>query len=81
MPRTATPRRWVPLFLTLTLLGTLAIVLPLVYNLGQQLRPEQLAAARALRKSFSRLRRETLLRRSKTPTIEPFRCFANELCT
>src|SRR5262249_52219006 len=48
MPRTGTPHRWVPLFLTLTLLGTLAIVLPLVYNLGQQLRPEQLEAARAL---------------------------------
>src|SRR5262245_23939357 len=48
MPRIGTPRRWVPFFLTLAALGTLAITLPLVYNLGQQLRPEQLEAARAL---------------------------------
>src|SRR5262245_4015097 len=48
MPRIGTPRRWVPFFLTLAVLGTLAIALPLVYNLGQQLRPEQLEAARAL---------------------------------
>src|SRR5262245_54551830 len=46
MPRIGNPRRWVPVFLTLAVLGTVAVTLPLVYNLGQQLGPEQLDAAR-----------------------------------
>jgi hypothetical protein len=39
--------RWVWFFLALLVLGTVAVVVPIVYNLGLQLRPEQLAAARA----------------------------------
>jgi hypothetical protein len=39
-------RRWVAFFLALAVLGALAIALPIVYNLGQQLRPEQLDEAR-----------------------------------
>ncbi len=40
-------RRWVWFFAVLALLGVAAVVIPIVYNLRQQLRPEQLAAARA----------------------------------
>ncbi len=39
-------RRWVAFFMVLALLGIAAVIIPIVYNLGQQLRPEQLAAAR-----------------------------------
>ncbi len=39
-------RRWVPFFLVLTALATTGVILPIVYNLGQQLRPEQLDEAR-----------------------------------
>jgi hypothetical protein len=42
----APSRRWVVFFVVLGLLGIAAMVIPIVYNLGQQLRPEQLAAAR-----------------------------------
>jgi len=38
--------RWVAFFVILACLAVTGIVLPIVYNLGQQLRPEQLAAAR-----------------------------------
>jgi hypothetical protein len=41
-------RRWVGFFVILGILGTAAIVINLVYNVSQQLKPEQLAAARAL---------------------------------
>lgn len=43
------PRRsrlWIGFFVVLTGLAVIAIVVPLVYNLSIQLRPEQLAAAR-----------------------------------
>ena len=40
-------RRWVPFFVLLCCLAVTGVVLPIVYNLGQQLRPEQLAAAKA----------------------------------
>jgi hypothetical protein len=40
--------RWVVFFAVLASLAGLGIVLPIVYNLGQQLRPEQLEAARRL---------------------------------
>lgn len=39
-------RRWIAFFVVLGVLSTLAIVVPLVYNLSIQLRPEQLAEAR-----------------------------------
>ena len=44
------PRRfplWADFFVALALLALLAVVVPLVYNLRQQLRPEQLEEARA----------------------------------
>jgi hypothetical protein len=40
-------RRWVWYFALLAALAAVAVVIPIVYNLGQQLRPEQLAEARA----------------------------------
>jgi hypothetical protein len=41
-------RRWVVFFALLVALAGTGVVLPIVYNLGQQLRPEQLDAARQL---------------------------------
>ncbi len=41
-------RRWIWFFAPLAVLGLCAMIIPWVYNLWQQLRPEQLAAARAL---------------------------------
>ena len=41
-------RRWIWFFAPLAVLGLCAMISPWVYNLWQQLRPEQLAAARAL---------------------------------
>jgi hypothetical protein len=41
-------RRWIWFFLVLALLSAVAIVVPIVYNLSIQLRPEQLAEARRL---------------------------------
>jgi hypothetical protein len=49
-PPAAPPARrrpWLPFFAALALLAALAVVVPLLYNLGQQLRPEQLEQARA----------------------------------
>lgn len=40
--------RWVAFFVVLAILAATGIVLPIVYNLGQQLRPEQLAEAKRL---------------------------------
>jgi hypothetical protein len=40
-------RRWLPFFVVLACLAVTGVVLPIVYNLNQQLRPEQLAEARA----------------------------------
>jgi hypothetical protein len=42
------PRGWVAFFALLVALAGTGVVLPIVYNLGQQLRPEQLEAARRL---------------------------------
>ncbi|HTU17978.1 MAG TPA: DUF6174 domain-containing protein [Gemmataceae bacterium] len=39
-------RRWIGFFVVLGVLSAIAIVVPLVYNLSIQLRPEQLAEAR-----------------------------------
>jgi hypothetical protein len=39
-------RRWLWFFAVLAVLGVAAMVIPIVYNLSQQLRPEQLAVAR-----------------------------------
>jgi hypothetical protein len=39
-------RRWIGFFLVLAVLAAAAVILPIVYNLSIQLRPEQLAAAR-----------------------------------
>src|SRR5262245_1791034 len=39
-------RAWVGFFLVLAGLAVTGVVVPIVYNLGQQLRPEQLAAAK-----------------------------------
>ncbi|MFL5241517.1 MAG: DUF6174 domain-containing protein [Gemmataceae bacterium] len=39
---------WIWFFLFLAVTGSLAIAIPLVYNVQQQLRPEQLSAARRL---------------------------------
>ncbi|MGH7226308.1 MAG: hypothetical protein ACRELF_24090, partial [Gemmataceae bacterium] len=39
-------RRWIAFFVVLALLGSVAIVAPVLYNLSIQLRPEQLAEAR-----------------------------------
>jgi hypothetical protein len=47
MPRSSS-WRWVGFFVVLVLLAGAGITLPIVYNLGQQLKPEQLAAARQL---------------------------------
>jgi hypothetical protein len=41
-------RRWVAFFIVLGLLGSAAVIVPMVYNLRLQLRPEQLAEARRL---------------------------------
>jgi hypothetical protein len=41
-------RRWIWFFVLLAVLGLCAMIIPWVYNLSQQLRPEQLADARAL---------------------------------
>jgi hypothetical protein len=40
------PRRWIGFFVVLAVLGATAMIVPLVYNLSIQLRPEQLADAR-----------------------------------
>jgi hypothetical protein len=40
-------RAWIWFFVLLAALGTAAVTLPLVYNMSIQLRPEELAAARA----------------------------------
>lgn len=45
MPRSRN-RLWILFFLVLALLGVIAVVVPIVYNLSQLLRPEQLAEAR-----------------------------------
>jgi hypothetical protein len=39
-------RRWIWFFVVLTALGTAAVVIPLVYNLGLQLTPQQVEQAR-----------------------------------
>jgi hypothetical protein len=44
--RQSHPHRWVWFFALLATLGVIAVVIPIVYNLRQQLRPEQLAEAR-----------------------------------
>jgi Family of unknown function (DUF6174) len=41
-------RRWIWFFVLLSVLGLCAMIIPWVYNVAQQLRPEQFAAARAL---------------------------------
>jgi hypothetical protein len=40
--------RWIVFFAALALLGTVAVVVPIVYNLGLQLKPEDVARARKL---------------------------------
>jgi hypothetical protein len=40
-------RRWIPFFVVLGILAVVGVALPIVYNLNQQLRPAQLAEARA----------------------------------
>lgn len=40
------PRQWIGFFVVLTVLAAIAVVVPLVYNLNVQLRPEQLLQAR-----------------------------------
>lgn len=51
-PMTSSPprrrRRWIGFFVVLAAAGAIAIVVPIVYNLSIQLRPEQLAEARRL---------------------------------
>jgi hypothetical protein len=39
-------RRWVAYYAVLAVLAAVAVTLPIVYNLGQQLKPEQLEAAK-----------------------------------
>jgi hypothetical protein len=39
-------RAWVAFFVLLLALASVGVAMPILYNLGQQLRPEQLAAAR-----------------------------------
>ena len=46
-PAQARSRAWVWFFVFLTAMATAAVTLPIVYNLSIQLRPEELAAARA----------------------------------
>ncbi len=41
-------RRWLAFFAVLAVLGLAALIIPIVYNLSIQLRPEQVAQARAL---------------------------------
>jgi hypothetical protein len=45
-PARPASRRWVWYFLILAVMSSTAIILPIVYNLSLQLRPEELAAAR-----------------------------------
>lgn len=48
-PQTRQPnRRWVLFFIVLAVLAALGMVIPILYNLSRQLRPEQLAEARTL---------------------------------
>jgi hypothetical protein len=47
-PRVRKSRAWIGFFVVLVVLGVAAVVLPIVSNLRQQLRPEQLAEARQL---------------------------------
>jgi hypothetical protein len=42
----ARPRAWVWFFVALAVMSAAAVILPIVYNVSIQLRPEQLAAAR-----------------------------------
>ncbi len=46
MPVRPASRRWVWYFLILAVMSAAAIILPIIYNLSLQLRPEELAAAR-----------------------------------
>ncbi len=46
-PARTRPRAWVWFFVLLTAMAAAAVTLPIVYNLSIQLRPEDLAAARA----------------------------------
>ena len=46
-PTKAQSRTWVWFFVFLAVMGAAAVTLPIVYNLSLQLRPEDLAAARA----------------------------------
>lgn len=41
------PRQWLVFFVVLAALSAVGVTLPIVYNLGQQLKPEQLAEAKA----------------------------------
>jgi hypothetical protein len=45
-PPAARPRRWVLFFVVLAALAATAVVVPIVYNLSIQLKPEELDAAR-----------------------------------
>lgn len=48
MPPTPRPRAWIAFFAVLVVLAVTGVVLPIVYNLGLQLKPEALDEARAL---------------------------------
>jgi hypothetical protein len=45
-PRRRRSRAWIVYFLILAILASIAIVVPILFNINQQLRPEQLEAAR-----------------------------------
>jgi hypothetical protein len=45
-PHSRRSRRWIGFFIVLAMLAAVAIIVPLVYNLSIQLRPEQLVEAR-----------------------------------
>src|SRR5688572_8738986 len=44
--RRVSPWRWVAVFAVLGVLGATGVTIPIVYNLNQQLKPEQLIEAR-----------------------------------
>jgi hypothetical protein len=50
-PAPVTARRWLPFFLLLAVAAAIAVVVPIVFNLRQQLTPEELDGARELWRS------------------------------
>jgi hypothetical protein len=66
-------RRWIWFFAPLAVLGLCAMIIPWIYNVWQQLRPEQLAAARVLwdRRGPKDYDLEYVIKEDDTPGRDP----------